>query len=80
MRILLTGVAGFVGSFLCERLVTDGHKVIGIDNLNNYYDSNLKKERIENLLNKEKFIFIKGDISDKNFIFLNLKNRMWSLI
>ena len=38
MNILVTGCAGFIGSHLCERLLVDGHNVIGVDNLNDYYD------------------------------------------
>ena len=49
MAILLTGAAGFIGFHLSKRLLKDGYDVIGIDNLNNYYDSNLKKDRL-NLL------------------------------
>lgn len=44
--ILVTGAAGFVGYYLSEKLTSEGRKVIGIDNLNNYYDVRLKEERI----------------------------------
>ena len=42
--VLVTGCAGFVGSALCKRYLREGHKVFGIDNLNSYYDSKLKKD------------------------------------
>ena len=65
---LVTGAAGFIGSFLSKRLLEQGCKVIGIDNINDYYDVNLKYERLEILKPFEKFTFIKGDISDKAMI------------
>ena len=49
--ILITGVAGFIGSALAQELIRKGKRVIGIDNLNDYYDVNLKKSRLENLRN-----------------------------
>lgn len=63
---LITGAAGFIGFFLSKKLLENGCKVIGIDNLNNYYDVTLKYTRL-NLLNSfEKFFFIKEDISNKD--------------
>ncbi|MHA6250736.1 GDP-mannose 4,6-dehydratase [Oceanobacillus sp. CAU 1775] len=61
----MTGVAGFIGSFLSKRLLEQGCRVIGIDNMNDYYDVTLKESRLKLLNPYEKFIFIKGDISDK---------------
>ena len=47
--ILITGVAGFIGFHICKRLIENGEDVIGIDNLNSYYDQNLKKDRLNEL-------------------------------
>ena len=65
MNILVTGCAGFIG-FHTVKFFLDKSKmqIIGIDNLNNYYDVKLKKERLKNL-KKKNFIFINGDIKDK---------------
>ncbi|MGH0949613.1 GDP-mannose 4,6-dehydratase [Bacillus mycoides] len=65
---LVTGAAGFVGYFLSKKLLEQGCHVIGIDNINDYYDVNLKYARLEQLKPYEKFTFIKGDISDKDTI------------
>jgi len=65
---LITGSAGFIGYYLSKKLLEQGCKVIGIDNINDYYDVNLKHTRLEQLTLHEKFIFIKGDISDKAMI------------
>jgi UDP-glucuronate 4-epimerase len=65
---LITGVAGFIGFYLSNKLLEKGCRVIGIDNINNYYDVNLKYARLEILKPFEKFTFIKGDISDKVMI------------
>lgn len=65
---LVTGAAGFIGFFLAMRLLEMGCKVIGIDNLNNYYDIKLKQVRLDNLKAFDKFTFIKSDISDKPMI------------
>ena len=63
---LVTGSAGFIGYFLSKRLLEDGHQVIGVDNLNDYYDINLKQERLKLIKNHKNFIFYKYDISNKN--------------
>ncbi len=65
MSVLVTGAAGFIGFHLCKRLLSEGYKVIGIDNLNNYYDKSLKNDRI-NQLNKI------SSIADGNFSFFEI--------
>lgn len=65
MKILVTGVAGFIGAALTLRLLERGDEVVGIDNLNDYYDINLKLARLETINHYDKFKFIKIDISDK---------------
>jgi UDP-glucuronate 4-epimerase len=65
---LITGAAGFVGYFLAKKLLEEGCRVIGVDNINEYYDVNLKADRLNNLKPFERFIFIKGDLSDKELI------------
>ncbi|MBX9974439.1 GDP-mannose 4,6-dehydratase [Cytobacillus firmus] len=65
---LITGVAGFIGYFLSRKLLEQGCQVIGIDNVNDYYDVKLKHTRLGNLEPYEKFTFIEGDISDKDLV------------
>jgi len=64
----ITGAAGFIGYYLSMRLLESGCRVVGIDNLNEYYDVNLKYDRLSQLESNEKFTFIKGDISDKELV------------
>jgi len=70
MTILVTGAAGFIGFHLCKSLLNDGEKVIGFDNLNAYYDPELKKARLNilNSFNKDLFTFVKGNLEDKDLI------------
>lgn len=65
---LITGAAGFIGFFLSKKLLEQGCRVIGVDNINDYYDVKLKYARLEQLKPYEKFTFITGDISDKEMI------------
>ena len=68
MKILVTGAAGFIGFHLCEKLLEEKYTVLGVDNINNYYDVKLKKDRLKILLRKTNFKFKKLDISDNNFV------------
>lgn len=69
MRVLLTGVAGFIGFHVTQALLEQGHDVIGVDNLNDYYDVSLKQARVDRLLPHKKFSFHKINIADKEAIF-----------
>ena len=64
MKILITGCCGFIGYHLTQKLITH-HKIVGIDNLNSYYDINYKKTRLKKLKSNKNFIFFKIDISNK---------------
>jgi UDP-glucuronate 4-epimerase len=64
----VTGAAGFIGFHLSRRLLKEGCKVIGLDNLNNYYDVNLKKARLEILEQEDNFQFIYANLEDKEAI------------
>lgn len=68
MKYLVTGAAGFIGFHVAERLLTAGHQVVGIDNLNDYYDVNLKLARLKLLAPHEQFTFIKLDLADREGI------------
>lgn len=65
-KVILTGAAGFIGSHLAKRLLETGVEVIGIDNINDYYDVNLKYHRLSLLEKYENFTFIRCDISNKD--------------
>ncbi len=67
-KILVTGAAGFIGYNLSSRLVELGHTVVGIDNLNDYYDVNLKHERLNKIKEHSSFSFVKMDLADKEAI------------
>ncbi|KAB2953751.1 SDR family NAD(P)-dependent oxidoreductase [Heliorestis acidaminivorans] len=64
-RYLITGAAGFIGYFLSKKLLDQGCQVIGLDNMNDYYDVTLKEARLEQLNPYKNFTFIKADIADK---------------
>ena len=68
--ILITGVAGFIGSNLARRLLNDEDtvKILGLDNMNDYYDIRLKNERLKDLLHDQRFVFVQGNIADKTLI------------
>ncbi len=65
MKILITGAAGFIGFHLCKSLLNDSFDIVGIDNINDYYDPNLKNARLENLNKYTNFKFYKSDLIDR---------------
>ena len=67
-KYMVTGAAGFIGYFLCRRLLAQGCSVVGIDNMNDYYDVKVKQDRLANLEPYPKFTFLKIDISDKGAV------------
>jgi len=67
-KILITGAAGFIGSFLSKRLLAEGWEVVGIDNLNDYYDPGLKKARLALIPEAAPFSFVHGDIADRKLM------------
>ena len=68
MKFLVTGAAGFIGFHVSQRLLAAGHQVVGIDNLNDYYDVSLKQARLDQILQHPEFIFIKMDLADRQAI------------
>ena len=65
MKILVTGVAGFIGYHVAHRLLAQGTEVVGLDNINDYYDVQLKMDRLKQLEGKTGYRFIKMDLADK---------------
>lgn len=69
MSVVVTGAAGFIGMHVAEALLARGETVIGIDNLNDYYDPSLKRARLETLDGREGFTFHRCDIADRDAVF-----------
>ena len=65
MKILVTGAAGFIGYYLARKLVEAGHEVVGLDNLNDYYDVSLKQARLDELTPCRGFRFVRLDLADR---------------
>ena len=81
MIVLVTGAAGFIGVFLIKKLLeTRNDTIVGIDNLNDYYDVSLKEERLKMLSSFKKFTFIKGDLADKSFIDKLFKDYQFDIV
>ena len=80
-KILITGSCGFIGYHLSKALLSKNQQVYGIDNLNTYYDVNLKKERLKNLKKyKKKYKFFRLDISDKKKLNSNFKKYNYDFV
>tara|TARA_R110002167_G_scaffold70307_2_gene198051 strand:+ start:823 stop:1830 length:1008 start_codon:yes stop_codon:yes gene_type:complete len=65
MKALVTGIAGFIGSYVAKRLIAKGYEVVGIDNLNDYYDVSLKRARLDWVREQGDFTFVEMDLADK---------------
>ena len=68
MKILVTGAAGFIGFHVSHTLLQRGDEVVGLDNLNDYYDVDLKKARLSQLVSQPRFTFSKADLADKQAV------------
>ncbi len=68
MKVLITGAAGFIGSHLSERLLSDGWEVVGFDNFDDFYDPAVKRENLTACLADEKFSLVEGDIRDRQSV------------
>ena len=68
MRVLVTGAAGFIGNALALRLLEQGHEVLGIDNINDYYDVQLKRDRLARIFSNPRFNNLQLDIEDRDGI------------
>ncbi len=68
MHILVTGAAGFIGFHVAKKLLARGDSVVGLDNLNDYYDVSLKEARLAQLQNQPNFTFVKADLQDRDAI------------
>ena len=79
-KILVTGAAGFIGFHLSQRFLDAGDTVVGIDNLNDYYDVNLKKSRLARLENHRRFRFIRMDLADREGIAALFKKEAFELV
>jgi Nucleoside-diphosphate-sugar epimerases len=77
---MVTGAAGFIGFHLCKRLIEEGDEVVGIDNLNDYYDVALKKARLAQLESKKKFKFIKLSLEKKEDILSLFKSEEFDVV
>ncbi|MDF5737010.1 MULTISPECIES: NAD-dependent epimerase [unclassified Nostoc] len=78
--ILVTGVAGFIGFYLCQKLLSQGDTVVGLDNLNDYYDVKLKCDRLQQLKENENFNFYKLDLADRESIAKLFRNHQFDIV
>jgi UDP-glucuronate 4-epimerase len=78
MKVLLTGAAGFIGFHVAKRLLAEGHQVVGVDNLNDYYEQSLKVARLKHLENSD-FTFIKSSIEGSE-LYNTLKDSRFDVV
>lgn len=78
-KVLLTGVAGFIGSFVARRLVEEGYSVVGIDSFSDYYDVQLKRDRVKHVVPSE-CVVVEGDILDKALLVRLAKKHRFDVI
>ncbi len=79
-KILITGCAGFIGYHTCSRFLDENYEVVGIDNLNSYYDIELKKDRLKLLKKRSNFKFKKIDIENRNSLSKIFKTHKFSYV
>jgi len=80
MKYLVTGAAGFIGFHVTQRLLAAGHQVVGLDNLNDYYDVNLKTARLDLINTHPEFTFVKGDLADREGIAELFRNQRFQRV
>ena len=80
MKILITGSAGFIGNNLCQRLLNRGDEVVGIDNLNPYYEVKLKKDRLKQILDIKSYNHVDADICDKKKVYDLFENYNFDVV
>ncbi|MCT4791825.1 MULTISPECIES: GDP-mannose 4,6-dehydratase [Exiguobacterium] len=80
MKILITGGSGFIGSHLSEFLLKKGHQVVNIDNFNDFYNPQIKRNNIKKQLENKKYTLLEGDIRDEFFIKTAFKDHSFDLI
>jgi len=80
MQILVTGAAGFIGANITEKLLSEGHSVVGVDNLNDYYDVSLKKARLSKIQTHPDFTFKECDIVDRRVMSQLFENNLFDVV
>ena len=67
-KVLITGVAGFIGANVARAIISSGQEVVGVDSVNDYYDPQLKRYRLALLASQEGFSFVEADLADDNAV------------